>query len=84
MSVGTVDAQLSRNKRGKRVIDCQAGVLGWNPVRPKRLSPLNYFTYVTTKDLRSLRPAELQMTEEELKIEATPLPKKQASGEHCR
>ena len=27
-----------------RVVDCHAGVLGLNPVGPKRLSPGNYFT----------------------------------------
>ena len=27
-----------------RVVDCQAGVLGLNPGRPKIFSPLNYFT----------------------------------------
>ena len=27
-----------------RVVDCHAGVLGSNPGRPKRFSPLNYFT----------------------------------------
>ena len=27
-----------------RVVDCHAGVLGWNPGGPKIFSPWNYFT----------------------------------------
>ena len=27
-----------------RVVDCHAGVLGWNSGGPKRFSPWNYFT----------------------------------------
>ena len=35
------------------MIDCHAGVLGWNPGGPKRFSHLNYFTVGSGNSVKS-------------------------------